>query len=161
MTAATARATSQVGRGPGMASRNATDPPLPASGTRYGSQPARPEGAQPVVGGAASVRSAAGSGRGWARTGRCTRIVGGSVAAARVVVEVAISARYDAATAPRRPTAKLWITPWGRAPASGPRVGDPRAAIHREPDPGTGPRSAARAPPPTGNPAAGLDLWRS
>jgi hypothetical protein len=134
-----------------MASRNATDPPLPASGTRYGSQPARPEGAQPVVGGAASVRPAAGSGRGWARTGRCTRIAGGSLPAARVVVEVAMSARYDAATAPRRPTAKLWITSGNPGPAPGPRAGDLAPAPAGNPSLG----------PTSGGPYGSMIVWKS
>ncbi len=87
-----------------MANRNATDPPLPTSGTRYCSQPARLEAVQPIVGGAATVSSIAGSGRGYARTGRCTR---NPVAG---VVEVAMTARYDPATAAGAVQAKLWIT---------------------------------------------------
>jgi hypothetical protein len=87
-----------------MANRNATDPPLPTSGTRYWSQPARLEAVQPIVGGAATVRSTAGSGRGYARTGRCTRNP------AEGVVEVAMTGRYDPDPATGAVHAKLWIT---------------------------------------------------
>jgi hypothetical protein len=84
-----------------MANRNATDPPLPTSGTRYWSQPARLDAAQPTVGGAATVRSIAGSGRGCARTGRWTR---------DGVVEVDMVGRYDPDPAVGAAKAKLWIT---------------------------------------------------
>jgi hypothetical protein len=90
--------------GPGMANRNATDPPLPTSGTRYWSQPARPEAVQPIVGGAATVRSIAGSGRGYARTGRCTRN------RAEGVVEVAMTGRYVPDPATGAVPARLWTT---------------------------------------------------
>jgi hypothetical protein len=72
-----------------MANRNATDPPLPTSGTRYWSQLARLDADQPTVGGAATVRSIAGSGRGYARTGRRTRYL------AEGIVEVDMAGRYD------------------------------------------------------------------
>jgi hypothetical protein len=105
MAAPATRTISHAGRGPGMANRNATDPPLPTSGTRYWSQPARLDAAQPTVGGAATVRSIAGSGRGYARTGRWTRNL------AEGIVEVDMAGRYDPDPAVGAAKAKLWITP--------------------------------------------------
>jgi hypothetical protein len=67
------RATSHTGRGPGTVNRNAIDPPVPSSGTRYCSRPAADEADEPTTGGAATVSSITGTGGGCARTGRCTR----------------------------------------------------------------------------------------
>jgi hypothetical protein len=70
--APTTRATSQAGAGRGR--RTGT---RPTRRCRPGDQVLEPggegRGVQPTVGGAATVSGVAGSGRGWARTGRCTK----------------------------------------------------------------------------------------